>query len=48
VRAGNVVLLLHDADCYSACGSWVGTAAALPLILGELESCGLKTLALRR
>ncbi len=47
VRAGDVVLL-HDADYYSARGSWVRTAAALPLILGELESCGLRTVALRR
>lgn len=47
VRAGDV-LLLHDADYYSARGSWVRTAAALPLILGELESAGLRTVALRR
>jgi peptidoglycan/xylan/chitin deacetylase (PgdA/CDA1 family) len=46
-RAGDV-LLLHDADFYSARGSWVRTAAALPLILAELESRGLKTAALRR
>ncbi len=47
VQAGDVVLL-HDADYYSARGSWVRTAAALPLILGELESRGLKTVSLRR
>ena len=28
--------------------SWVRTAAALPLILAELESRGLKTASLRR
>lgn len=47
VRAGDIVLL-HDADYYSARGSWVRTAAALPLILEELESGGLRTVALRR
>ena len=47
VRAGDIVLL-HDADYYSARGSWVRTVAALPLILTELESGGLKTAALRR
>lgn len=47
VRAGDIILL-HDADYYSARGSWVRTAAALPLILTELESCGLKTVSLRR
>lgn len=47
IGAGDIVLL-HDADCYSARGSWVRTAAALPLILTELESGGLKTAALRR
>jgi peptidoglycan/xylan/chitin deacetylase (PgdA/CDA1 family) len=47
IRAGDIVLL-HDADHYSACGSWVRTAAALPLILAELESRGLKSSALRR
>jgi peptidoglycan/xylan/chitin deacetylase (PgdA/CDA1 family) len=31
------VLLLHDADFYSAPGSWRGTVAALPLVLEELE-----------
>ena len=47
IRAGDIVLL-HDADYYSARGSWVRTAAALPLILTELESRGLKTVSLRR
>ncbi|HWI95160.1 MAG TPA: polysaccharide deacetylase family protein [Solirubrobacterales bacterium] len=42
------VVLLHDADYYSARGSWVRTAAALPLILDEIEACGLKTASLRR
>jgi peptidoglycan/xylan/chitin deacetylase (PgdA/CDA1 family) len=46
-RAGDIVLL-HDADYYSARGSWARTAAALPLILEELESRGLKTVSLRR
>jgi peptidoglycan/xylan/chitin deacetylase (PgdA/CDA1 family) len=46
-QAGDIVLL-HDADYYSARGSWVRTAAALPLILEELESRGLKTVSLRR
>jgi peptidoglycan/xylan/chitin deacetylase (PgdA/CDA1 family) len=47
IVAGDVVLL-HDADYYSARGSWVRTAAALPLILDEIEACGLKTTSLRR
>lgn len=47
VRAGDI-LLLHDADYYSAPGSWVRTAAALPLILEELEKRGLRSIALRR
>jgi peptidoglycan-N-acetylglucosamine deacetylase len=38
VRAGDI-LLLHDADYYSAPGSWVRTAAALPTIL--LQRAGL-------
>jgi peptidoglycan/xylan/chitin deacetylase (PgdA/CDA1 family) len=46
-RAGDI-LLLHDADYYSARGSWVRTAAALPLILMELETRGLKSRLLRR
>ncbi len=47
IAAGDVVLL-HDADYYSAPGSWVRTAAALPLILDELDARGLKAIALRR
>jgi peptidoglycan/xylan/chitin deacetylase (PgdA/CDA1 family) len=47
IGAGDIVLL-HDADYYSAPGSWVGTAAALPLILEEIEGRGLKTSSLRR
>jgi len=47
VRAGDI-LLLHDADFYSAPGSWVRTAAALPMILEELEELGLKSRLLRR
>ena len=46
-RAGDI-LLLHDADYYSAPGSWVRTAAALPIILEELDSRGLKPVSLRR
>lgn len=37
------VLLLHDADDYGAPGSWQRTAAALPLVLDELERRGLET-----
>jgi peptidoglycan/xylan/chitin deacetylase (PgdA/CDA1 family) len=47
VRAGDI-LLLHDADYYSAPGSWARTAAALPTILEELEARGLKSMLLRR
>lgn len=46
-RAGDI-LLLHDADYYSAPGSWIRTAAALPIILEELEGRGLKSMLLRR
>ena len=46
-RAGDI-LLLHDADYYSAPGSWVRTVAALPIILEELDSRGLKPVSLRR
>jgi peptidoglycan-N-acetylglucosamine deacetylase len=42
------ILLLHDADYYSARGSWVRTAAALPAILDELEAAGLSSRLLRR
>lgn len=46
-RAGDI-LLLHDADFYSAPDSWVRTVAALPIILEELEGRGLKPISLRR
>jgi peptidoglycan/xylan/chitin deacetylase (PgdA/CDA1 family) len=46
-RAGDI-LLLHDADFYSVRGSWARTVAALPKILAELESRGLKPTVLRR
>ena len=36
------VLLLHDADDYSAPGSWRRTVAALPRVLDELELRGLR------
>jgi peptidoglycan/xylan/chitin deacetylase (PgdA/CDA1 family) len=47
IRAGDI-LLLHDADYYSARGSWARTAAALPTILEELEARRLKPMLLRR
>ena len=47
VGAGDI-LLLHDADYYSARGSWVRTVAALPRILEELEARGLRSSLLRR
>jgi peptidoglycan/xylan/chitin deacetylase (PgdA/CDA1 family) len=40
-RAG-AVLLLHDADDYSAPGSWRRTAAALPAVLETLAARGLR------
>jgi peptidoglycan/xylan/chitin deacetylase (PgdA/CDA1 family) len=46
-RAGDIVLL-HDADYYSAPGSWARTVAALPIILEELGSRELNTVSLRR
>lgn len=46
-RAGDV-LLLHDADYYSARDSWVRTVAALPMILADLGERGLKSRLLRR
>jgi peptidoglycan/xylan/chitin deacetylase (PgdA/CDA1 family) len=43
VRAGEgSVLLLHDADDYSASGSWERTAAALPRVLDVLGTRGLQ------
>ncbi len=41
--AGGDVLLLHDADHYSAHDSWRRTAAALPLVLATLAERGLDT-----
>jgi peptidoglycan/xylan/chitin deacetylase (PgdA/CDA1 family) len=40
------VLLLHDADDYSAAGSWRRTAAALPRVLDVLAERGLQPVAL--
>jgi peptidoglycan/xylan/chitin deacetylase (PgdA/CDA1 family) len=45
-RAGDI-LLLHDADYYSAGGSWTRTVAALPIILELLDGHGLKVVSLR-
>jgi peptidoglycan/xylan/chitin deacetylase (PgdA/CDA1 family) len=39
------VLLLHDADDYSAPGSWRRTAAALPRVLDTLAARGLEPVA---
>jgi peptidoglycan-N-acetylglucosamine deacetylase len=39
------VLLLHDADDYSAPYSWRGTAAALPRVLDTLAARGLRAVA---
>lgn len=44
-REGSV-LLLHDADDYSAPGSWIRTAQALPIALEALASAGLQPSAL--
>ena len=43
---GGDVLLLHDADHYSARDSWRRTAAALPVVLAELDRRGLRSIAL--
>jgi peptidoglycan-N-acetylglucosamine deacetylase len=40
------VLLLHDADDYSAAGSWRRTAAALPRVLATLAERGVAPVAL--
>jgi len=45
LEAGDV-LLLHDADTYSADGSHRRTAAALPLVLEQIELRGLRPIAL--
>ncbi len=39
------VLLLHDADDYSAADSWRRTAAALPRVLETLDARGLEAVA---
>src|SRR5262245_36390236 len=44
--AGGEVILLHDADYYSAPGSWRHTVAALPRIVERVRSAGL-TVAVR-
>jgi peptidoglycan-N-acetylglucosamine deacetylase len=44
VKEGSV-LLLHDADDYSAKGSWRRTAAALPEVLETLAARGLQPVA---
>jgi peptidoglycan/xylan/chitin deacetylase (PgdA/CDA1 family) len=44
---GGEVVLLHDADFYSAPGSWRTTVAALPGILAAIGDAGLKTVPLR-
>jgi peptidoglycan-N-acetylglucosamine deacetylase len=46
-RAGDIILL-HDADFYSAPDSWVRTVAALPIILEELDRRALRPISLRR
>lgn len=43
---GGDVVLLHDADHYSARDSWRRTAAALPIVLAELDRRGLRSIAL--
>jgi len=45
LHAGDVVLL-HDADTYSAPGSWRRTAQALPAVLEAVQGAGLQTVAL--
>jgi peptidoglycan/xylan/chitin deacetylase (PgdA/CDA1 family) len=44
---GGDVLLLHDADHYSAPGCWRATAAALPEVLREIEAAGLTPAGLK-
>ncbi len=44
VRAGDI-LLLHDADYYSAPGSWRRTVAALPRVLERVGAAGLRVAA---
>jgi peptidoglycan-N-acetylglucosamine deacetylase len=47
VLSGDVVLL-HDADDYSAPGSWRRTAAALPRVLDAIAAAGLRTASVAR
>jgi hypothetical protein len=42
------ILLLHDADHYSAGGSWARTVAALPAIIDGLAGQGLRPVSLER
>jgi peptidoglycan-N-acetylglucosamine deacetylase len=44
---GGDVLLLHDADHYSAPECWRATAAALPEVLRRIEAAGLSPTALK-
>ncbi|MCW3013209.1 MAG: polysaccharide deacetylase family protein [Solirubrobacterales bacterium] len=46
LRAGDV-LLLHDADDYSAPGSWRTTVRALPHVLDAIGAAGLQTAVVR-
>jgi peptidoglycan/xylan/chitin deacetylase (PgdA/CDA1 family) len=46
LAAGDVILL-HDADHYSASGSWRATAGALPWILDAIAAAGLRVEAVR-
>jgi peptidoglycan-N-acetylglucosamine deacetylase len=43
--SAGAVLLLHDADDYSAAGSWRRTAEALPRVLETLATRGLQAVA---
>jgi peptidoglycan/xylan/chitin deacetylase (PgdA/CDA1 family) len=43
---GGDVLLLHDADHYSAPGSWKRTVAALPHVFEAIEAAGLRAIAI--
>jgi peptidoglycan-N-acetylglucosamine deacetylase len=45
--AGGDVILLHDADHYSAAGSWARTVAALPGIVERVHGAGLTFAAAR-
>jgi peptidoglycan-N-acetylglucosamine deacetylase len=45
LRPGDV-LLLHDADHYSAPGSWQRTADALPLVFAEMRRSGVESVGL--